>query len=101
LPWLAEPSSGWIVKLAVFAFKMSFFMLLIMLIRWTIPRFRFDQLMNLAWTVLIPLALANLVAVMVVMQMEWSRWWLLPVSVALLIGAGAMGTRPAVKPRQV
>ena len=41
---------------------------LIMLIRWTIPRFRFDQLMDLAWKVLIPLSLVNMVAVMTVLQ---------------------------------
>ena len=39
-----------------------------MLIRWTIPRFRFDQLMELAWKVFIPLSLANVVAVMTVLQ---------------------------------
>ena len=41
-----------------------------MLVRWTIPRFRFDQLMGLAWKVMIPLALLNLVAVMVVKQFD-------------------------------
>ena len=41
------------------------------LIRWTIPRFRFDQLMSLAWKVMIPLALLNLVCVMVVKQFGW------------------------------
>ena len=40
--------------------KMVVFVLFYMLIRWTIPRFRFDQLMGLAWKVMIPLALLNL-----------------------------------------
>ena len=41
--------------------KMSLGILFYMLVRWTIPRFRFDQLMSLAWKVFIPMALANLV----------------------------------------
>jgi len=58
-----------------------------MAIRWTIPRFRFDQLMGLAWKVLIPLALINLVAAMTVLEFELSKWILLPVSLIVLIGA--------------
>ena len=49
---------------------MTLFILFYMLIRWTMPRFRFDQLMGLAWKVLIPLALVNLVCVMVVKQFD-------------------------------
>ena len=52
----------------MFLVKMSLFILFYMLVRWTIPRFRFDQLMGLAWKVLIPLALVNLVAVMIVKE---------------------------------
>ncbi len=45
--------------LAMFA-KIVFFIFFFMWIRWTIPRFRYDQLMNLGWKVMIPLALANI-----------------------------------------
>ena len=40
--------------------KISFFIFFFMWIRWTIPRFRYDQLMNLGWKILIPLAVANI-----------------------------------------
>jgi NADH-quinone oxidoreductase subunit H len=40
--------------------KISFFIFFFMWIRWTIPRFRYDQLMNLGWKILIPLAVFNI-----------------------------------------
>jgi NADH-quinone oxidoreductase subunit H len=45
--------------LALFT-KIVFFIFFFMWIRWTIPRFRYDQLMNLGWKILIPLAIANI-----------------------------------------
>ncbi len=87
-PWIAEGDSPWFLKLAVFTVKVTLMILFYMVIRWTIPRFRFDQLMNLAWKVMIPLALVNLVGVMFVKEFGLSLWILLPGSLVtfLLIG---------------
>jgi NADH-quinone oxidoreductase subunit H len=79
---------GVILKLIILASKMVAFIVFYMLIRWTIPRFRFDQLMGLAWKVLMPLTVANVVAVLFVKQFNWTPWLLLPVSLLLLVGAG-------------
>jgi NADH-quinone oxidoreductase subunit H len=49
-----------ILGTVVFFMKITFFIFFYMWIRWTIPRFRYDQLMNLGWKVLLPLAIANI-----------------------------------------
>lgn len=50
-------------EFAGFFAKVAFFMFVMVWIRWTLPRFRFDQLMDLGWKVLFPLSLINLVVV--------------------------------------
>lgn len=49
-----------IIGTVVLFAKVTFFIFFFMWIRWTIPRFRYDQLMTLGWRVLIPLAIANI-----------------------------------------
>jgi NADH-quinone oxidoreductase subunit H len=47
-------------ELICFFLKICFFIFFFMWVRWTIPRFRYDQLMNLGWKTLIPLAILNM-----------------------------------------
>jgi NADH-quinone oxidoreductase subunit H len=55
------PVVGPLIGTAVFFTKIFLFIFFFMWVRWTIPRFRYDQLMDLGWKVLIPLAIANIV----------------------------------------
>lgn len=55
-----SPNVAAIVGLMIFFAKIIGFIMLFMWIRWTLPRFRYDQLMRLGWKILLPLALLNL-----------------------------------------
>src|SRR5580700_4354368 len=88
-PWIARADSVYtgavVVKVLVLLAKVGAIITFIMIIRWTIPRFRFDQLMGLTWKVFIPLSLANLLGMMIVKQYGLSPWWMLPFSAALVV----------------
>ena len=49
-----------LIEFGVLFGKTLFFIFFYMWVRWTVPRFRYDQLMNLGWKILIPLAIANI-----------------------------------------
>jgi NADH-quinone oxidoreductase subunit H len=71
IPFVDETAWGnhWWVGLISFSVLMAksfFFIFIFMWIRWTLPRFRYDQLMNLGWKRLIPLALINMLITAVV-----------------------------------
>jgi NADH-quinone oxidoreductase subunit H len=64
IPWVApDPTSVLIVCLQVGAFVLKVVLMVwfLMLIRWTLPRFRYDQAMRLGWLGLLPLAVLNIV----------------------------------------
>jgi NADH-quinone oxidoreductase subunit H len=56
-----------ILQVASFSIKVFLFCFLLMLIRWTLPRFRWDQLMKLGWTIMLPLSVLNIVLTGLVM----------------------------------
>jgi len=55
-----------ILQVLVFALKVIFMILFFIWVRWSVPRFRYDQLMNLGWKVMLPLSIANIVATAIV-----------------------------------
>ncbi len=52
-----------------FFLKVGLFMVVMIWVRWTFPRFRFDQVINLGWKILFPLALANVVLMSIVVYL--------------------------------
>ncbi|MDP8228804.1 MAG: NADH-quinone oxidoreductase subunit NuoH [Candidatus Electryoneaceae bacterium] len=74
VPWLVNGSEGWIwfgsisisnglalfLQFGSFWIKLAFLIYFLTLVRWTLPRFRYDQVMKLGWKYLLPLALLNL-----------------------------------------
>ena len=58
---ISDPTILGLAQIAVMFAKITFFIFVFMWIRWTLPRFRYDQLMHLGWKNMIPLAIVNMV----------------------------------------
>ncbi|MBN2559865.1 MAG: NADH-quinone oxidoreductase subunit NuoH [Phycisphaerae bacterium] len=82
--WLNEDASVWamIARMGVFAVKVFLLVCLYMVVRWTLPRFRFDQLMRLAWKSLVPITMALVVLQCVIVYIDLPRFWAWVVALA-------------------
>jgi NADH-quinone oxidoreductase subunit H len=93
-----------ILRILVLMTKILAVILFFMLARWSWPRFRFDQLMNLSWKVMLPLGVVNLVAVAVVLEagrhtIETPGRWLL-IGLMWVVGIVTCGIAGLLAPLQ-
>jgi NADH-quinone oxidoreductase subunit H len=95
--WSLNPFGGWdlpvagpwwigLIQFGVVAFKIFLLVAFAMAIRWTLPRFRFDQLMRLAWEGMIPASLLVMLTVSFFLFMGWTDYmWLGSIGCIVLI----------------
>jgi NADH-quinone oxidoreductase subunit H len=80
LPFVEIPTDPGVGAIAlsvlIFCGKLTFLLFFFIWVRWTLPRFRYDQLMQLGWKVLIPISLANLGLTALGGVLGWD--WLIP-----------------------
>ncbi|MFH1419363.1 MAG: NADH-quinone oxidoreductase subunit NuoH, partial [Planctomycetota bacterium] len=91
--WLNEDTSwlAMIARMVVFAAKVFLVIAFVMIVRWTLPRFRYDQVMRLAWKSLVPMGLAIVAAQAIIMFAGWSQWVSLFASVLIVVLAAVIG----------
>ena len=66
----ASTLTSGILQILIFLAKIACFMVLFVWIRWMVPRFRYDQLMDLGWKRFLPLALANIIITAITLWMQ-------------------------------
>jgi NADH-quinone oxidoreductase subunit H len=74
------------LPILIYAVKVAFFLFLFIWLRATLPRIRYDRLMRLGWTLLLPLAVLNVVISATVVALDWP-WWINGLAGLLIIGA--------------
>ena len=103
--WSLNPITGWdlpasggilliALQFGIVLAKVIFLVFLAMMVRWTLPRFRFDQLMRLAWEGMIPTALLLVLIVSVFVFYGWTSYLWIGSVVAIIIMAIARPLLP-------
>jgi NADH-quinone oxidoreductase subunit H len=89
IPWLDTSTSisAMLLRVLIYLAKVSVFIFVYMWVRWTLPRFRFDQLMRLAWKGLVPIGLGLVAIAALLVYAGGERWYQLgPISIWATVG---------------
>ncbi len=87
-----------VIGIVVFFSKIFFFIFFFMWVRWTLPRFRYDQLMNLGWKTFIPLSILNVVltGAGLLYNFKYATWLIIIVSVIMVMVSSARAPKGQV-----
>ncbi|GAB3792973.1 NADH-quinone oxidoreductase subunit NuoH [Spirosoma humi] len=87
----------------VFFGKIFFFIFFFMWVRWTLPRFRYDQLMNLGWKTLIPLSILNVIltGAGLLFNFKYATWLIVVVMVVMVMVSSAKAPKREAIPQGV
>jgi len=94
-PFFLHPIVVGLISIGIFMGKALFFIFLFMWVRWTVPRFRYDQVMKLGWQKLLPLAIGNLIfyaLAIAIIQLDLG-WLALAGLVAVAVAAFAVALK--------
>jgi NADH-quinone oxidoreductase subunit H len=82
--------------------KIFFFIFFFMWVRWTVPRFRYDQLMNLGWKTFIPLSILNVVltGAGLLYNFKYSTWLIAIVMIVMAVMSTARTPKPQIVPQR-
>jgi NADH-quinone oxidoreductase subunit H len=96
---LPTVTTGWAgfglvwLKMGVFFAKVGLLLFVMMWVRWTLPRLRFDQLMKLAWRGIIPIVLVTVLATTILIWQDAPLWLYTLTNVAIALGAAWIGPK--------
>ncbi|MCK8491604.1 NADH-quinone oxidoreductase subunit NuoH [Spirosoma sp. RP8] len=90
------------IQFVVFFGKIFFFIFFFMWVRWTLPRFRYDQLMNLGWKMFIPLAILNVIVTGagLLFNIKYASWLIAIVMIVLAATSMSRAPKREIVPQQ-
>jgi len=100
-PVLQHPIIVGLLSLGIFVGKVLFMIFVFMWVRWTVPRFRYDQVMKMGWQKLLPLAIGNLLfyaAAIAIRDLQLGAAWWAGLVVVTVVAAWAILANPLKKP---